>query len=29
VKPWAEDDAQAQRLWNYTQDTVGYQYPQL
>ena len=29
VKPWAKDDAQAQRLWNYTQDTLGYQYPQL
>jgi NAD(P)-dependent dehydrogenase (short-subunit alcohol dehydrogenase family) len=29
VKPWAKDDAQAQRLWNYTQDTLGYQYPQF
>ena len=29
VKPWADDDAQAQRLWNYTQDTLGYDYPQL
>ena len=29
VKPWAEDDAQAQQLWNYTQDTLGYRYPQL
>ena len=29
VKPWAEDDAQAQRLWDYTQDTLGYEYPPL
>ena len=29
VKPWAKDDTQAQRLWNYTQDTLGYQYPQF
>ena len=29
VKPWAEDDVQAQRLWDYTQDMLGYQYLQL
>jgi len=27
VKPWAADDVQAQRLWDYTQDTLGYHYP--
>ncbi|MBT5134877.1 MAG: SDR family oxidoreductase [Halieaceae bacterium] len=29
VKPWAEDDAEAHRLWDYTQDTLGYEYPTL
>ncbi len=26
VKPWAADDVQAQRLWDYTQETIGYQF---
>ena len=27
AKPWGRDDKQAQRLWDYTQETLGYTYP--
>ena len=26
-KPWAEDDVEAQRLWDYTESTLGFSYP--
>jgi len=26
-KPWAEDDAAAERLWDYTEEMVGFRYP--
>lgn len=26
-KPWARDDAAAERLWRYTEDCIGYSYP--
>jgi NAD(P)-dependent dehydrogenase (short-subunit alcohol dehydrogenase family) len=26
-KPWARDDAAARRLWQYTEETVGFRYP--
>ena len=29
AKPWGRDDQQAQRLWEYTQETLGYNYPAL
>ena len=28
AKPWAEDDAAAQRLWDYTEECVGFRYPE-
>lgn len=28
AKPWACDDSAAQRLWTYTEDTVGFKYPE-
>ena len=26
-KPWAEDDAAAEKLWNYSEESVGFAYP--
>ncbi len=28
-RPWARDDEAAERLWRYTEETVGYRYPPL
>jgi NAD(P)-dependent dehydrogenase (short-subunit alcohol dehydrogenase family) len=29
VKPWAQDEVEARRLWDYTQDTLCFEYPSL